>query len=281
MSVKPTYESSLSPYSPRNRAKSSRIVGATYNQIYDLNDDLELLSKNIIQLRSHVLDLEAKLEAITNAIKGNIRSTQEFISRVEESNENLSEEIAKREQLMAIERPLIEKCIQKNPQLLKGHEDLINLMIPISTIEPGLDPLVNRTLPTLEYFHDVKTNSAFVQRCKLIINEIKKLEGPNPTSYFVSDYQQANTAVLRRQLKKVQINNESACFDYTEKINQLTLEKEKLLEEKRNLVNAQISSRESVNGTPKKTFILPRSTPTTPVMSPIKKRTAQSSPMNL
>lgn len=281
MSLYASYESSLSPTSPRHRANSSRIVGATYDLIYDLNDNLEALSKKIIELQKINNDLEAKLEAITNAIKGNIKSTQEIIDRIEESNDQITDEINNREQLMKIEKSLIERCIQKNPQLLEGHEEFLNLIIPISTIEPGLDPLVNRTLPTLEYFQDVKTNSAFVQRCKVIMNEIKKLEGPHPTNYFVSDYQQANSAVLRKQLKKVQINNESVQLDYTEKINQLTLEKERLLKEKRSLVDAQISSRESENINSRKTFILPRSTPATPNMSPIKKRSVQSSPLNL
>lgn len=271
---------SSSPPSARRRSNSSKIVGATYDVIYGLNDNLEELSKNIIELRKTVFDLETKLDAITKAINGNISSTQEFINQVEESNQELSEGIAQRERLMNIEKPLIEKCLQKNPQLLKGHEEFVNLMVPLSTIEPGLDPLVNKTLPKLEYFHDVKTNTAFVQRCKLILEEIRKLEGSGPSNPFISDYQKANSAVLRKQLKKVQLNTETSNLDYTEKINQLTIEKEKLLEEKRSLVNAQIKSREESNLSPKKTFAFPKTTPATPVISPIKKKAVYSSPMN-
>ena len=276
MSVDGADNSSKSPsvvsrgsYRGRSSGYNAQILEATYSFMQDLNNDIDIISSENMKLRASVDELESQLDAITKALKENLDTSNEINQQIMEENSELTDELEKRNELIDVVRPMVDQCLQYDPHLFEEYSDLNELMRTIKQrkVDPmaelNLDPLLNKILPGIEYFRDVKTNEEFLERCKLIRNEINRLEQAqtDPHEMFETQYEKANVEMLRKQLKSVQNENDIATIDYSERIKELNKEKEELLEEKRKLMNADINPRTNLSSaqTPKASRRPPKS----------------------
>ncbi|OHT09773.1 hypothetical protein TRFO_21201 [Tritrichomonas foetus] len=286
----PSVASSRVSYRERSSFQANPIISATYDVIAAYNEDIEQLNDENMKIRTRVDKLESDLEAITQALNENIKAVEEFNFSIQAENDELASEIERIKALFEVVKPMIDQCLEINPEIFSENPNLNSLLGKVKgskvppNYEASLDPLLNKILPGMDYFKDCKTNAEFIQRCKIIINEIKRLEknrGDNSNDIFESEYQKANVAVLRKQLRRVQGDKDVVHIDYSERIKELTDEKEKLLEEKRRLIGAQVSSRNESTQSPRKSVIIPKSNST--CYSPIRRRnqTIPSSPLKL
>ncbi|OHT08568.1 hypothetical protein TRFO_22822 [Tritrichomonas foetus] len=281
----PSVASSRSPsYRGRSGCQNHQIMEATYDVINGLNDDLETLSQDNLKLRSIVDELESHLSAITKALNEDLTTVEEVNKQLQESNDALIAEIERRNELIEFVKPMLLQCIEMNPSAFQDDPDLSKLLTKVTgnsghPYSISMDPLLNKILPGIEYFKDVKTNNDFITRCKIIQNEIARLEKECPTlPIFETEYEKANVAVLRKHLQSIQSNNDVISIDYGERIKELNREKSDLLEERRKLIDAQINSRSEYSFSIKPSTIVHKS-PMKDNYSPIRKRTTKASPL--
>lgn len=271
-------------------ARSQKILEKTKDEIDTYNDDLEKLSTYNLKLRKKEKKLSDQLDVITRALEKNVSTSSEINRKIEEENEEMMEEIRRRKEQMDIVKPLIDKCLAMNPTIFQDNGNLEILLNQVRQNEISqnyafsLDPLLNKILPGIEYFKDCKTNNEFLERCKLIMNEIKRLEKKKNDlgNSFEEEFNRSNITVLRKQLSIVQNKNNEIQIDYSEKIKELTREKQQLLEEKRRLVDSQISSSKlEIPRTPtrRSSTMIQKSPVSTTLFTPIMKKKQISSPL--
>lgn len=271
-------------------ARSQKILEKTKDEIDTYNDDLEKLSTYNLKLRKKEKKLGDQLDVITRALEKNVSTSSEINRKIEEENEEMMEEIRRRKEQMDIVKPLIDKCLAMNPTIFQDNGNLEILLNQVRQKEISqnyafsLDPLLNKILPGIEYFRDCKTNNEFLERCKLIMNEIKRLEKKKNDlgNSFEEEFNRSNITVLRKQLSIVQNKNNEIQIDYSEKIKELTREKQQLLEEKRRLVDSQISSSKlEIPRTPtrRSSTMIQKSPASITLFTPIMKKKQISSPL--
>ena len=276
---------SSASYRERQMGQTNQIISATYDVIVGLNEDLETISQDNLKIRQEVDKYTSQLETITKALNKNLSTVEEANTQLTEENKALIEELERRRELFDIVKPLVDQCLELSPESFQEHPNLQSLLNKIKgskaskSYEVGLDPLLNKILPTLEYFKDCKTNNEFIQRCKIILMEIKRLESmlSDKNEIFETEYQKANVEVLRYHLRNMQGDKDVVSINYSDRIKELTKEKEKLLEERKRLIDAQVFSKNEGNKTPKRPIAVPRSS--TALFSPIRRRNQESSPM--
>lgn len=291
-----TYSSSITSNRKDNEsirshmsARSQRKLERTMDEIDNYTDDLEKLSNYNLELRKKEKTLADQLESITQALSQNMIALTEVNQKIENENEEMLEEIRKRTEQMEIVKPLIDKCLTMNPGIFQENESLEILLNKVKqtqhsqNYELELDPLLNQILPGIEYFKDIKTNSDFIQRCKLILNEIRRLEKKknDSNSSFEEEFNRSNVIVLRKQLSTLQNINNGIQIDYSERIKELSKEKQKLLEEKRRLIDSRIKPKPEYPPTPTKrsSMMMQKSLHSTTLFTPITKKKQISSPL--
>lgn len=271
-------------------AKSQRILEKTKGEIDNFNEDLEKLSNENMKLRKEEKELADQLEAITQALNQNMLALADINDQIERENEEMLEEIRKRNEQMEIVKPLINQCLTMNPQVFQDNENLEILLNKIKqtqysqNYEFALDPLLNTILPGIEYFKDIKTNGDFLQRCKLLMNEIRRLEKKKKDNgdSFEEEFNRSNVIVLRRQLSHLQNINNGIHIDYSERLKDLSQEKQQLLEEKRKLIDSRIKSpKRELPPTPtrRSSLMIHKSGFSTTQFTPITKKKQISSPL--
>lgn len=270
-------------------ARSQKILEKTKDEIDNLNEDLERLSNENMKLRKEEKELADQLDAITQALNQNLQSLAEVNEQIEMENEEMREEIRKRNEQMDIVQPLIDQCLAMNPQIFQNNQNLEALLNQIKQsqysqgYELALDPLLNKILPGIDYFKDIKTNSDFLQRCRLLMNEIRRLEKKRNEvgGCYEEEFNKSNVIVLRKQLSTLQSINNGIQIDYSERIKDLAQEKQQLLEEKRKLIDSRIKSKADIPPTPtrRSSMTMHKSGVSASQLTPIMKKRQISSPL--
>lgn len=290
MTQKPSINQPEVPISPKAQTmtlQNQKLMEATYEVIYGLNEDLEKLSKENMALKKKVTDLEKRLDSISKGMDENISTTTAFNNQMEASNDEIAAEIQKRNHLIALISPLLDRSLETHPDIFNENEDLASLLNTIRNTKrspkPLLDPFLSNSLPNLEYFRDVKTNREFIQRCALIIGEVRRLEQSETVKMSETEYQKSHLAVLRKQLKRIQNDKDDLSADYSQQLTELSNEKQRLLAERQKLIDSQMCSRgfEERTLTPKRSIRMSRAKTVvlSPYYSPIRKKNVVSSPM--
>ena len=134
----------------------------------------DIRAENLIH-KEDVLNREAELEAITNAVQKNAGLLEELCSNLEKENESLKRQIRGRkmemERVRSYEAALKARGIDIE-KALKGQEDKPNEYL---TLVPR-DHIVAQISVTFDYFQGCDSNEEFLRRCKILKTELDSLQ---------------------------------------------------------------------------------------------------------
>ena len=144
-------------------------------KVKELRSQLKDIRAENLLHKEDVLNREAELEAITNAVQKNAGLLEELCSNLEKENESLKRQIRGRkmemERVRSYEAALKARGIDIE-KALKGQEDKPNEYL---TLVPR-DHIVAQISVTFDYFQGCDSNEEFLRRCKILKTELDSLQ---------------------------------------------------------------------------------------------------------
>ena len=155
--------------------ESKASVRQELRKVKELRSQLKDIRVENLLHKEDVLNREAELEAVTNALQKNVGLLEELCCNLEKENESLKRQIRGRK--MAMERVRSYEAALKArgvdiEKALKGQEDKTSEYL---TTVPR-DHIVAQISVTFDYFQGCDSNEEFLRRCRILKTELDSLQ---------------------------------------------------------------------------------------------------------